>query len=249
MLLLVPFAFLAGVVTVLSPCILPLLPLILSSADGQGKQKPLGVVVGFVASFTFFTLFLSTFVRWLGIPAESFRAVAVVLLMVMALSLLLPAVQARLEMLFSRFANLLPATGQRQGFGGGLLIGLSLGLLWTPCVGPILAAVISLALTGSVTVTAAVITFAYALGTAVPMFLIMLAGSTALQRVPWLVRRSSQIQRAFGLLMILTAVAIALQWDRQFQLYIVENFPGYITGLTSLEQFPLLTPLLEQLRP
>jgi len=235
MLLLILFAFLAGVVTVLSPCILPLLPIILSSADGTGKQKPLGVVVGFVASFTFFTLFLSTIVRLSGIPAESLRFFSVIILAGFGVSLLIPQVQAQIEILFSRFANLVPSTQNQTGFLGGLVIGLSLGLLWTPCVGPILASVISLAITGTVTAQAFLITLAYAVGTAIPMFMIMLAGSTALKKAPWLLRNTSKIQKAFGVLMILTAVGIFLNVDRRFQTWVLQTFPNYGVGLTKFE--------------
>ncbi|MFZ1721875.1 MAG: cytochrome c biogenesis protein DipZ [Microgenomates group bacterium] len=235
MLLLILFAFLAGVVTVLSPCILPLLPIILSSADGSGKQKPLGVVVGFVASFTFFTLFLSSIVRLSGIPAESLRFFSIFILAGFGVSLLIPQVQAQIEMLISRFANLVPSTQNQTGFFGGLVIGLSLGLLWTPCVGPILASVISLAITGTVTAQAFLITLAYAVGTAIPMFVIMLAGSTALQKVPWLLRNTGKIQKAFGVLMILTAIGIFFNIDRRFQTLVLEVFPNYGVGLTKFE--------------
>lgn len=235
MLLLILFAFLAGVVTVLSPCILPLLPIILSSADGTGKQKPFGVVVGFVASFTFFTLFLSTIVRLSGIPAESLRFFSIFILAGFGVSLLIPQVQAQIEILFSRFANLVPSSQSQTGFFGGLVIGLSLGLLWTPCVGPILASVISLAITGTVTAQAFLITLAYAVGTAIPMFMIMLAGSTALKKVPWLLRNTSKIQKAFGVLMILTAIGIFLNVDRRFQTWVLQTFPNYGVGLTKFE--------------
>jgi cytochrome c biogenesis protein CcdA/thiol-disulfide isomerase/thioredoxin len=235
-LLLILFAFIAGIVTVLSPCILPLLPIILSSADGSGKQRPLGVVIGFVASFTFFTLFLTTLVRLIGIPADSLRFLSIVILGLFGISLLLPWVQVQLEKLFQRVAGLVPVGQQRTGLFGGLILGLSLGLLWTPCVGPILASVISLALTGTVTAQAFFITLAYSLGTAIPLFGIMLAGSTALQRVPWLVRNTRNIQKAFGVLMILTALAIGFNLDRQFQSFILEKFPNYGVGLTKIEE-------------
>lgn len=235
MVLLVLFAFLAGIVTVLSPCILPLLPIILSSADGSGKQRPLGVVAGFIASFTFFTLFLSTIVRYSQIPADSLRFLSVVILALFGLSLLISQVQVGVEQLFSRLANLAPSGKNHTGFFGGVIIGVSLGLLWTPCVGPILASVISLAISGTVTTQAFLITFSYALGTAIPLLLIMLAGSTALQRVPWLVRNAARIQKAFGVLMIATAIGIFFNLDRKFQTFILEKFPNYGLGLTQLE--------------
>ncbi len=246
MFLLITFAFLAGVVTVLSPCILPLLPIILSSSDGVGKQKPLGVVIGFVASFTFFTLFLSTIVRLSGIPGESLRFFSIAVLALFGASLLIPQIQALIEVLFSRFANQMPSAKNRSGFLGGFVIGLSLGLLWTPCVGPILASVISLAITGTVTAQAFLITLAYALGTAIPMFMIMLAGSTALQKVPWLLGNSGMIQKAFGVLMILTAIGIFFSVDRRFQTFILTAFPNYGVGLTKFEDITVVKQELEK---
>lgn len=236
MLLLILFAFLAGIVTVLSPCILPLLPIILTSADPTQKRKPLGVVLGFIASFTFFTLFLSTIVRASGISADSLRYFSVIVLALFGISLLIPWLQLQLELLFSRFAQYAPNSQGKSGFGGGILVGLSLGLLWTPCVGPILASVITLALSGTVTLQAAFITLAYAVGTALPMFAIMAAGSTALRSVPWLVRNTHAIQQVFGVLMIATALAITFNLDRQFQTWILTTFPSYAESLTQFEE-------------
>ncbi|MFZ5438002.1 MAG: cytochrome c biogenesis protein DipZ [Patescibacteria group bacterium] len=247
MILLIAFAFLAGIVTVLSPCILPLLPIILASADADNKQRPLGVVVGFIASFTFFTLFLSTIVTFLGISASSLRFISIFILATFGLSLLIPKVQALLEILFSKLASSTPTAERKTGFGGGFVVGLSLGLLWTPCVGPILASVISLALTGSVNTQAFLITLFYALGTALPMLLIMKVGVTALQRVPWLVKNTGNIQKLFGMLMILTAIAIYFNVDRQFQSYILEKFPNYGVGLTKFEDNEQVKQELEQI--
>ncbi len=246
MLLLIIFAFLAGVVTVLSPCILPLLPIILSSSDSTGKQKPTGVVIGFVASFTFFTLFLSSIVKYSGIPAESLRFFSIAVLIFFGASLLIPQIQTQIEIMFSKFANFMPSGKGKTGFFGGLFIGLSLGLLWTPCVGPILASVISLAITGTVTTQAFLITLAYALGTAIPMFGIMLVGSTALQKVPWLLQNTGKIQKAFGVLMILTAVGIFFNVDRRFQTFILTTFPNYGVGLTKFEDNNIIKQELEK---
>ncbi|VVA43558.1 conserved membrane hypothetical protein [Candidatus Roizmanbacteria bacterium] len=238
MILLITFAFLAGVVTILSPCILPILPIILSSTIGgqnTGKSRPMGVVIGFILSFTFFTLFLSTIVRLSGISADVLRFVSVFIIAGFGLSLLIPKFQVLLERLFSKLAGFIPSSQNRTGFGGGLLIGFSVGLLWTPCVGPILASVISLAITGTVTFDAFLITLAYSLGTAIPMFLIILGGQNTLRRVPWLLANTANIQKLFGILMIITAIGIYNNVDRQFQTFILEKFPQYGLGLTKFE--------------
>lgn len=248
MILLIVFAFLAGIVTILSPCILPVLPIILSSSIGTqeiGKARPIGVITGFILSFTFFTLFLSSIVKLLGIPADTLRLFSIVVIGLFGVTMLIPKFQYWTEILFSRLSGFLPQSQNRTGFGGGLLIGLSLGLLWTPCVGPILASVISLAITGSVNLDAVFITLAYAIGTAIPLFFIMLGGQTALKKVPWLLQNSAHIQKVFGVLMILTALAIFFNFDRSFQTFVLNTFPSYGTGLTKLEDNPIIQNALQ----
>ncbi|USN53074.1 MAG: cytochrome c biogenesis protein DipZ [Candidatus Nomurabacteria bacterium] len=235
MLLLIGFAFLAGVVTVLSPCILPILPVILTGSVTGSKRRPLGIVLGFILSFSFFTLFLATIVQSTGISAGALRTFSIVVLFGFGVSLLFPRVQVWLEQLFSRLSSRAPRQANRTGFWGGILIGLSIGLLWTPCVGPILASVISLALTGSVSSGAAFITLAYAIGTAIPMLAIMYGGRHLLQRVPWLMQNTGRIQKAFGVFMIITAIGISANLDRKFQTFILDTFPNYGIGLTKIE--------------
>ena len=249
MILLIIFAFLAGIITVLSPCILPILPIILTSSIGgveTGKRRPIGVVTGFILSFTFFTLFLSTIVRLSGIPAETLRFISVFVVAGFGLSLLIPQFQVFFEHLFSKLTGFVPNSKGKTGFSGGLLIGLSVGLLWTPCVGPILASVISLALTGTVTFDAFLITLSYSLGTAIPMFLIMMGGQNALRRVPWLLSNLGHIQKLFGVLMIVTAVGIFFNIDRKFQTFILDTFPQYGTGLTILEDNDVIRNALDE---
>lgn len=238
MILLTAFAFLAGIITVLSPCILPILPIVLSSSldrANAGKSRPLGVIVGFILSFTFFTLFLSTIVRFSGISTDTLRLVSILVIGGFGVSLFIPQFQQLIELTFSKLTAFMPKNQSRTGFGGGLLIGLSVGLLWTPCVGPILASVISLAITGTVTFDAFLITLAYSLGTSIPMFLIMLGGQNTLRRVPWLLANLESIQKLFGVLMILTAVGIFFNIDRRFQTYVLSTFPQYGAGLTQFE--------------
>jgi cytochrome c biogenesis protein CcdA len=123
-----------------------------------------------------------------GIPAGSLRIVSVFIIAGLGISMLIPQFQLLTEKLFSRLTSLVPRTKTQPGFVAGVIVGLSLGLLWTPCVGPILASVIALAITGTVSLNAVLITLAYALGTAIPMLLIMIGGRTLLNKVPWVLQ-------------------------------------------------------------
>lgn len=247
MLILLLFAFLAGFVTVLSPCILPILPIVLSSSITGGKKRPLGIVTGFIASFTFFTLMLATLVKATGISPEVLRTISIIVIAGFGLSLCIPKMQLVFEQLFSSLTRFAPRSTQDPGFFGGILIGLSLGLLWTPCVGPILASVITLAITSSVSFFAVLITLVYSIGTAIPMLIITLTGRSLLQKIPWLLSSTGKIQKAFGLIMIGVAISMYFNLDRTFQTFILETFPGYGAGLTSFEDNAVVRQQLEGL--
>ena len=233
MIILILFAFLSGIVTILSPCILPVLPIILSGSVG-GKNKPIGVILGFVTSFSIFTLVLSTLVQLLNIPSDALRVAAVVLIIMFGLTMVIPKFQELFEIFVSRFAGI-KQTKPTNGFIGGIVVGLSLGLVWTPCVGPIIASAISLAVTQRVDGGAILIILAYSLGTAIPMFAIMLGGKNLIKRFPKLLNNSAKIQQMFGVLMILVGLLIATGFDRKFQTAVLKLLPNYGTGLTAVE--------------
>lgn len=248
MIILILFAFLGGIITILSPCILPILPIVLSGSITGGKRRPMGVVTGFILSFTFFTLFLSAIVRATGLSADALRMLAVVIIAFFGISLLVPALQKATEKLFSRLTSLAPKQNTQDGYLSGVLVGMSLGLLWTPCVGPILASIITLAATSSVGLNAVIITLSYAIGTAIPLLAITMGERTLLTKHPWLLKNTGTIQKAFGVLMLLTALAIFNSWDRKFQTYILETFPSYGTGLTMLEDNAIVRNQLDTLK-
>lgn len=248
MIILILFAFLGGLITILSPCILPILPIVLSGSVTGGKRRPMGVVTGFIVSFTFFTLFLSVIVRATGLSADVLRVTAVVVIALSGISLLVPSFQIAVEKLLSRLAAFAPKQNTNDGFLSGVLVGMSLGLIWTPCVGPILASIITLAATSSVGVNAVIITLSYAIGTAVPLLAITMGGRSLLTSHPWLLANTPRIQKAFGVLMLITAVAIYNSWDRSFQTYILDKFPAYGTGLTKLEDNAIVRNQLNSLQ-
>jgi len=133
----------------------------------------------------------------------------------------------------------------RQGFGGGLVTGTALGLVWTPCVGPIMASVISLSVSRQVDGGAVLLLLAYTLGTAIPMTALMLGGRKLLQRFPALKTSSGKIQRVFGVLMIAVGLMLAFGLDLKFQSLVLQKFPGYGSGLTVFEQSDVVQNALE----
>lgn len=248
MIVLVTFSFIAGVITVLSPCILPILPILLSGSVQGGKKRPLGITTGFILSFTFFTLTIATIVKATGLPPDVLRIVAVIMVGAFGISMLIPKVQIILERLFSRLSGLTPSKKEVSGFAGGIFIGVSLGLVWAPCIGPIMASVISIAATGQVTASTILITIAYTAGTSIPMLAIIYGGEKIFQTIPWLKKNSNRIQKVFAGLMIILAVGIFFNVDRRFQLYILDVFPRYGSGITKVEDNQNIERELKQLR-
>jgi cytochrome c biogenesis protein CcdA/thiol-disulfide isomerase/thioredoxin len=246
--LLLFFAFVSGVVTILSPCILPVLPIVLSGSTG-GKKRPLGVVVGFVASFSIFTLALSALIQAFNINPNILRIIAVVIILIFGLILVIPKLQEKFELLASRFLSKRKPKANRTGFSGGLLLGTSLGLVWTPCVGPIMASVISLAITQNVDSASVFIILAYSLGTALPMLGIMFGGRKLIAKFPTLSNNSGKIQRIFGIFMIIVGLAIATGLDRQFQTAVLRAFPNWGTGITAFESSDTVIDALDKLEP
>ncbi len=230
-----PFlAFIAGFVTILSPCVLPLLPVILSTTVQEGRARPWGILVGFIGSFTLVTLFLAFAVQNLGISPNATRILSAVLLTGFGLVLAVPALKHRFEMVT---ASLLPASvgGERSGFFGGLAIGGGLGFAWTPCVGPIMASVITLALNQAVNGAAVTTTLAFALGTAVPMAAVMFGGRSLVRRFAFVQANGQRIQQVFGVLLILVGIGIWTGVDRLIQVQLLEWFPNWESTLTGWE--------------
>lgn len=246
MFILIGFAFIAGLVTILSPCILPILPIVLSGSLSGGKWRPLGVVVGFILSFTFFATFSFTLAKALGLSTEVLRLISVGLLIAFGISMLIPQVQLYLEHFASRFSGV--GGQRREGFLGGIVLGISLGFVWTPCVGPILASVLTLAATSQITSELILITLSFSLGTALPMLAIAYGGHAVIDRLPALKSRSEHIQKFFAVLIILTAGLIFFNLDRKFQTYILTKFPEYGIGLTTFEDNDVIDEQLDRLQ-
>ena len=223
MLILVLFAVLAGAGTALSPCVLPVLPALLSAGGVGGRRRPLGIVLGLSVTFTVTIIGLASVVDGVGLGSDPLRDLAIAVLLVFGLVLIVPGAADRLEAPLSRIARL-GVGGARvsgDGFVSGLIVGGALGFVYTPCASPILAAVISVSAASGRTIVLAI---AYAAGSAVVLLLLTLGGRRVFDRV----RRAGRgpaLQRVLGAIMVLTAIAIVTNLDVNFDQFVAEKIP------------------------
>ena len=219
MLVLIGIGLAAGFITAISPCVLPVLPIVFAGGATGGRRKPFAIIAGLVLSFTAFTLFGVWLLRTLGLPEDFLRTLAIGLLFLVAATLLFPKVEEVVQ------RPLLRMTRRRSGdLGGGLLLGASLGLVFVPCAGPVLAAITVVGATQDVGFRAVVLTLAYAIGAAIPMLLVAIGGRAGMNALR---PHAHRIRQVLGVVVALTALAIAFNVDRHFQ----TALPGYTEAL------------------
>ncbi|MGH3132511.1 MAG: cytochrome c biogenesis protein DipZ [Gaiellaceae bacterium] len=222
MLILLGIAFLAGVITAISPCVLPVLPILLAgSADGD-RRRPYAIIAGLALSFTVFTLAGAALLSALGLPEDLLRNLAIAALLLLAASLL----SRRVAWLLER--PLLFLTRRRvTGGGNGLVLGVSLGLVFVPCAGPVLAAVTALAASGEVGPAIVLVTGAYALGAGAPMLAMAVGGQRLASGLRLVRAHAETTRRVAGAVVGAAALAIALGADQRF----TTALPGYTEAL------------------
>ncbi|MGZ4338678.1 MAG: cytochrome c biogenesis protein DipZ [Gaiellaceae bacterium] len=204
MVLLLAIGLLAGIVTAISPCVLPVLPILL--AGGASGRNPLRVIAGLVASFSVFTLFATWILDQLGLPQDFLRNLAIVFLFLLAALLLLPQAAILIERPLAAFSRFRPKGAE----GGGFLFGATLGLVFVPCAGPVLATVTVVAANNDVGLRAILLTLAYALGAAIPMLAIAYGGRGAAASLR---RHAQTVRLASGAVVAIVAVGLVFHVD------------------------------------
>src|SRR4051794_22202614 len=202
MIVLLAFAVLAGAATAITPCVLPVLPALLSATGTGGRRRPLGVICGLMLTFTITIVGLASVVDGVGFADGTLRTLAIVVLLLFGLTLLVPPANRWIE---DRLA-VLSRFGPRRaghGFWSGLPVGGALGFVYAPCAGPILAAVIFSSASSGTTVRLVAVGVAYALGSGIVLLAIALGSRRALQRLLTGPNRHRVLQ-AFGAVMVLT---------------------------------------------
>lgn len=249
--LLFVIAFVSGLVTILAPCIWPLLPIVLFTSVGATRAKSFGITLGILLSFGAFTLSVSYLVSALKFDPEILRYFAVVVIGFLGLMLAVPVfsrlLEAQASKLSGRFASRTNSQG-KSGFWGGMTIGLALGLVWTPCAGPILATIATLAATQAVSFGIVLVTVFYLIGIGIPLFIFSIGSSGVFSKVSFFSKYTGRVQQIFGVVMILTALAIYTGYDRTLQAKLLDFFPSYTNFLNKLENTGGVQKQLEELK-
>jgi cytochrome c biogenesis protein CcdA/thiol-disulfide isomerase/thioredoxin len=224
-LLLLPIAFGAGIVTAVSPCVFPVLPILFAGGASGSRRRPYAIIAGLVASFATFTLVATWLLEQLHLPQDFLRDLSIALLLVLAATLIFPRFAVLLERPLASLSRRAPSSD----LGGGFLLGASLGLVFVPCGGPVIAAISANAARLELGPKTVAITLAYALGAAIPMLAVAVLGQGATRRLR---ANAAQLRLAFGVLMAVAALAIAFDADRHLQTW----FPDYTHALQGIER-------------
>ncbi len=228
MALLILFGFIAGAATAVSPCVLPVLPVALAAGATGGRRRPIGIVAGLTVSFTFATVALVYVIDALGLPDDLIRNLAIVVLLGFGILLLVPALSSRFEAWLSNLTSRFqPKTGGGDGFWSGTVVGASLGLVYAPCAGPILAGVITVSASQPFTAGRLAVALSYGIGSALVLYLLMLGGRRLTRPLS---KRVPQLQAAMGALMIVFAFLMLGQYDLKFQNRIADDLPAFLVN-------------------
>jgi cytochrome c biogenesis protein CcdA/thiol-disulfide isomerase/thioredoxin len=217
-------AFLAGVVTAISPCVYPVLPIVFAGSASGGRRRPFAIIAGLLTTFLLSLLFLTWILDKLDLPQDLLRNVSIALLLVVAVTLMVPRAGLWLERPLARLSRR-PA----GDLGGGFLLGAGLGFVFAPCGGPVLSfiTVQSASVVGGKRIALAI---AYALGAAVPLLLIAVAAQRSSERLRAFRAHVGTLRVALGVVMAVAAVLIAFGVDRSLQSKIGDYTPWLQQG-------------------
>ena len=223
-------ALLAGVVTIAAPCTLPVLPILLGASVGKtSKARPVMIAAGFVLSFSVVALALSAITRVFDFDPNVLRSAAAILLVGFGLLMIWPTPFEFLSSRLGGFAG--NGAVSRQGVLGGFVLGTTLGLVWTPCAGPVLGSILTVVATSKDTAWASTLLVVYAIGAALPMLLIAYGGQTVTARVRSLARITPRLQQGFGVVVIGFALASYFQYDTLIVAWLTSFYPNGQIGL------------------
>ena len=230
-------SFLAGVLSTLSPCVLPLLPIVLGTAIASNRRGPLALAAGLALSFAVAGVALGSVGFYFGLDQNWLRKGGAVLLLLFGVILLSSSLQNRLAGTMaglSSTGNSLAARLPASGLCGQFVLGVLLGLIWAPCVGPTLGVAATLAGQSQALAQVTLVMLVFGLGAALPLALVGGLSREAMQRLrPGLVAFGSAGKNALAVVLLVVGVSILTGMDRRFEAVLVEHSPAWLTDLTT----------------
>src|SRR5450759_2062782 len=210
-------AYLGGVLTIFSPCVLPVLPFIFARSDQSFRRSSLPILLGMAATFTLLASFAAVGGAWLIALNRYGRYAAMLLLLLMGLALIFPALSERLMRPFVAFGGRLQQRADQQAsLKGSLLLGVAVGFLWAPCAGPILGLVLAGAALNGANLYSALLLLVFAAGAATSLAVALLAGERVFSLMKRGLGAEEWLRRGLGVAVLGGVVVIALGWDTRF---------------------------------
>lgn len=225
------FSFIAGLLTTLSPCVLPILPFLLGSALKKNRKAPLYMVLGLATSFVIVGFSLSRFGSLLGLDGDQIRSGSAILLILTSLFFLSSKVQTLISEKLNSFANSGSSVSQKLKLDessnwDSLILGALLGIIWSPCAGPTLGVAVSLASQKGSSIDALQIMIVYAIGAAIPMLLISYGLRSFFQRNQSRIMKFSENSKVFfGVILLLTGIFILFGFDKSVEAFLLNHLP------------------------
>jgi cytochrome c-type biogenesis protein len=230
-------SFVAGVLSVLSPCVLPLLPIVLGAAAAKQKWGPVALAAGLSVSFVVIGLFVATIGFAIGLDADVFRYVAAVLMLAVGVVLMVPRLQSAFALAGGPLANWAHGHLDDANSGsvaGQFAVGLLLGAVWSPCVGPTLGAASLLAAQGRDLGQVALTMLVFGLGAAVPLLALGIASREVMMR--WRTRLAAagpRLKMGFGAILVAVGLFALTGLDKRVETALVDASPQWLTSLTT----------------
>ncbi|AGA65217.1 DipZ protein [Liberibacter crescens BT-1] len=245
-------SFLEGLALIFSACILPMLPIVLSTSVEGGRKRPFGIILGFIMAFSSFAFLSRTLVMALGFNLNIIRYSSFVLLALCGFVLLSSTMSDTFSVYTQRFSNV----GHRlfrnanDGFFSGILIGLLIGVVWTPCAGPILSAALVQIIQQKYDFNAILMVTSFVVGVSFPMLLISLIGKSMMEKFGFLIKHTESVRKVFGVIILLSIGFMVLEGDAQFfsvsndssSTMIEKSFGSKVSGLQGTLETPYPAP-------
>jgi len=225
-------ALLAGILTIAAPCTLPVLPILLGASIGQrAGARPAFIAAGFVASFAFVALALNAIATALHFDPDALRTAGLVLLVIFGALMIWPAAFERLTARLAGAGVGLGRITAPQTYLGGFMLGTTLGLIWTPCAGPVLGAILTAVATSPDHAHGALLLLTYTIGAALPMLAVAYGGQAISTRLRSVAPYAVRLQQAFGVIVIAFALSAFIQYDAIALAWLGQFFPEGRLGL------------------